>query len=77
MEINKITTKYQIGDRVYFLHRNEIRSGIIYLIDVNLTIFNGGTIRDIYYKIADKDCKLIGEFAEELLYESKTKLIHG
>ena len=50
MEIDKIKTKYQIGDKVYFLHRNEIRNGTIYLIEVNLTIFNGGVIKDIYYK---------------------------
>lgn len=77
MEIDKIRTKFAVGDEVYLLYRNEIRSGIIYSIDVNLTIFNGGIIKDIYYRIADKESKLIGEFAEELLYESKTELIHG
>ena len=77
MEINKIKTKFDIGDKVYLLHRNKIIQAEIYLIDVNITIFNGCKIRDVYYKLADYDNKLIGEFAEDLLYETKEQLING
>lgn len=77
MQINNIQTKFAIGDKVYFLHQNEIKHGKIYLIDVNVTIFNGGRVTDVYYKIADKNNKFIGNFAEELLYEDETKLMTG
>lgn len=77
MQINNIQTKFAIGDKVYFLHRNEIKNGKIYLIDINVTVFNGGSIIDVYYKIADKNNRFIGSFAEELLYEDEVKLITG
>lgn len=77
MQINSIQTKFSIGDKVYFLHRNEVKNGKIYLIDINVTVFNGGSITDVYYKIADKNNKFIGSFQEELLYEDKVKLMTG
>ena len=77
MQINNIQTKFAIGDKVYFLHRNEIKNGKIYLIDVDITIFNGGRVIDVYYKIADKNNKFIGSFQEELLYENEVKLMTG
>lgn len=77
MQINNIQTKFAIGDKVYFLHHNEIKNGKIYLMDVNIAIFNGGRITDVYYKIADKNNRFIGSFQEELLYEDEVKLIAG
>ena len=77
MQINNIQTKFAIGDKVYILHHNEIKNGRIYLIDVNINIFNGGRVTDVYYKIADKNNKFIGSFQEELLYENEVKLMTG
>ena len=77
MQIDKIKTKFNIGEKVYFLHNDSITSGKIYLIEINLTVFNGTIIREIYYKIADINDRFIGTFTEELLYESELELITG
>lgn len=77
MEINNIQTRFSIGDKVYFLHRNEVKNGKIYLIDINVIVFNKEFITDVYYKIADKDNRFVGSFQEELLYEDEVKLMTG
>ena len=75
MEINKIKTKFSIGDKVYLLHNNKVVKGKIYLIEVNITICYHDRFIDIYYKVADKDNKLIGTFPEEFLYETELELM--
>ena len=75
MEINKIKTKFDIGDKVYLMHRNKIIQGKIYLIEITITVCYHDRFRDIYYKVADSDNKLIGTFPEDHLYKTELELM--
>lgn len=76
----KIETKYNIGDKVFFLHDNAIHQGYIRQVAVNVTCSEGCFDQNEYYNI---DCYDIALFKtcknieKSLIYKSKKDLLES
>jgi hypothetical protein len=74
MEIN---TKFNIGDKVFYIHNNKLCKGVVR--DIHVLVFPVGLKRNISisYSIRNSFNIEIADFFEKDLFETKEELINN
>lgn len=68
-----ITTQFNIGDKVYFMHDNEVHLGTVSEIHVKVD-----TIQTItFYKIVDREDDSPLQLGQKLLFSTKQDLLNS
>jgi hypothetical protein len=73
-----IETKYNVGDKVFFLQENAIHRGYIRQVTVNVTCSEGCVNQNEYYNIDCYDRAIFNTYknvAKSLIYKSKEELL--